>query len=73
MACESFHRRGEAWSEACPTFSATMEDASNKHMHGDEEFRYVWDGETWACDVVVGNKCCKRVCTLAQYIEAVPP
>jgi cupin superfamily acireductone dioxygenase involved in methionine salvage len=46
--CDTFSsRHGEDWDDIKPTFAATAKEAADKHLHGDEEYRYFWDGQQW--------------------------
>ena len=47
--CETFSSRAdEDWEEIKPTYGESLKDAADKHQHGDEEYRYFWDGQQWA-------------------------
>jgi len=47
--CDPFYRRdGEDWDDIKPTFGKDLRDAADKHKHGDEEYRYFWNGVAWA-------------------------
>lgn len=48
--CNTFHSRGEAWDEVCPSYGDTPEAAAAAHLHGDEEYRYLWDGKQWTME-----------------------
>lgn len=40
--CDTFNGRdGE------PTYGESLEAAADQHRHGDEEYRYFWDGQQW--------------------------
>ena len=46
--CDTFSSRaGEEWEDIKPTYGESLEDAADKHRHGDEEYRYFWDGKSW--------------------------
>lgn len=46
--CETFSgRKGENWDNIKPTYGDTPIAAADAHKYGDEEYRYVWDGEEW--------------------------
>lgn len=42
-----FGRDGEDWEDVKPTFGETLAEVSAAHLHGDEEYRYLWDGNGW--------------------------
>lgn len=47
-SCDTFASRdGEEWDDIKPTIAPDPIEAANKHQHGDEEYRYVWDGSVW--------------------------
>lgn len=47
--CDPFSSRAnEDWDDIKPTYGESLEDAADKHRHGDEEYRYFWDGQQWA-------------------------
>ena len=46
--CESFLSRGDEWGDIKPTYGDSPKDAADKHRHGDEEYRYFWDGQQWS-------------------------
>jgi hypothetical protein len=45
--CGPYVRKGESWENVCPTYGSDVRAVANKHEHGDEEYRYLWDGVTW--------------------------
>lgn len=45
--CESFAALGEPWEDVCPSYGDSLEDAAEKHEHGDEQYKYFWDGKKW--------------------------
>lgn len=47
--CDTFNGRdGEEWDDIKPSYGETLEAAADQHRHGDEEYRYFWDGAQWA-------------------------
>lgn len=46
--CDTFNSRGEELDEIMPTLAGSTKEAADAHLHGDEEYRYVWDGSQWA-------------------------
>ena len=47
--CEPFSSRpDEDWEDIKPTFGTDMYEVANEHRHGDEEYRYGWDGVKWS-------------------------
>ena len=47
--CDTFNSRdGEDWEDIKPTYGESLADAANMHKHGDEEYRYFWDGRQWS-------------------------
>jgi hypothetical protein len=47
-SCETFYSRGgENWDDIKPTYGESCRDAADKHLHGDEEYRYFWGGQQW--------------------------
>jgi len=47
--CDRFYGKdGEEWDDVRPTYSNTsLHDVADMHLHGDEEYRYLWDGQQW--------------------------
>lgn len=46
--CDPFSSRDdEVWDEIKPSFGETLSSAADEHRHGDEEYRYTWDGISW--------------------------
>ena len=46
--CDPFSsRKDEDQEEIKASFGASLKDAAHKHLHGDEEYRYFWDGGSW--------------------------
>lgn len=46
--CDRFYGRpGEDWEDVKPTYGQTLDDVYSAHLHGDEEYRYLWDGKRW--------------------------
>lgn len=43
-----FGRAGELWEDVRPTIGADLLEVAEAHKHGDEEYRYCWDGSCWA-------------------------
>lgn len=50
--CETFASKGEDWDDICPSYGSSVHNAADKHFHGDEEYRYFWDGKEWSWEVV---------------------
>ncbi len=46
--CDTFNGRpDEEWDEIKPTYGDDLKAVADEHMHGDEEYRYFWDGQQW--------------------------
>lgn len=45
--CDTFHSRDEPWEDVCPTYGDDLKAVADKHKHGDEGYRYTWDGQQW--------------------------
>lgn len=35
------------WADVCPTYGSNLRTVAGEHQHGDEEYRYMWDGVSW--------------------------
>lgn len=46
-SCETFRSRGDDWQDVAPSYGESLTDAAENHLHGDEEYRYGWDGNAW--------------------------
>jgi hypothetical protein len=47
--CDPFASRAdEDWEDIKPTYGNDLKAVADEHRHGDEEYRYFWDGEQWA-------------------------
>lgn len=45
--CDTFRKRGEDWEKIRPSLASTPAEAADLHRHGDEQYRYIWDGRQW--------------------------
>jgi len=45
--CEAFHSLGEPWKVVRPTYGDDLATVADTHQHGDEQYRYTWDGQQW--------------------------
>jgi hypothetical protein len=41
------YARHEDWVDVCPTYGTDLRAVADEHQHGDEEYRYIWDGYSW--------------------------
>ena len=54
--CETFHGRGEPWEDVCPTYGDDLATVADRHQHGDEEYRYTWDGQQWKAETRIMSR-----------------
>lgn len=48
-SCDTFFgRAGEDWEDVKATYGESLKEAADMHKHGDEQYRYFWDGKSWA-------------------------
>ena len=45
--CEPYVLHGDDWKYVCPTYGTDLRTVAEEHAHGDEEYRYMWDGVSW--------------------------
>lgn len=46
--CDTFiSRADEDWDDIKPTYGDSPTEAAAAHLHGDEDYRYTWDGQQW--------------------------
>jgi len=49
--CDTFSgREGEKWEDIKPTYGDDLKAVADVHRHGDENYRYTWDGRQWAME-----------------------
>lgn len=49
--CDTFSSRAdEDWEDIRPTYGDDLKTVADAHQHGDENYRYTWDGSQWAMD-----------------------
>ncbi|MFA7290946.1 MAG: hypothetical protein WC023_01735 [Rhodocyclaceae bacterium] len=49
--CDPFSTRpDEVWEEIKPTYGEDPKAVADAHQHGDENYRYTWDGAQWAME-----------------------
>ena len=48
--CDTFHSRDEAWEEVSPSYGDNLAAVAEAHLHGDEDYRYLWDGQQWTME-----------------------
>ena len=47
--CDTFSSRAdEDWEDIKPNYGDDLTEVADQHRHGDEEYRYFWDGKQWA-------------------------
>ena len=47
--CDTFSSRAdEDWEDIKPTYGDDLTEVADQHHHGDEKYRYFWDGQQWA-------------------------
>jgi hypothetical protein len=44
--CDRFGER-EDWEDVQPSYDDDLLAVAEKHRHGDEQYRYTWDGSRW--------------------------
>jgi hypothetical protein len=45
--CVSYAALGDYWEDVCPTYGTDLRAVADEHQYGDEEYRYIWDGNSW--------------------------
>lgn len=45
--CVPYAARGDDLKDVCPTYGTDLRAVADEHQHGDEEYRYIWDGNSW--------------------------
>lgn len=48
--CDTFHSLDEPWEDVSPTYGDDLKAVADEHQHGDENYRYTWDGKRWAME-----------------------
>ena len=45
--CVSYAALGDYWEDICPTYGTNLRTVADEHRFGDEEYCYIWDGNSW--------------------------